>query len=110
MIWWNMDTYKNCLVCGQLFKVCNTCRKDTDEMFQWRRVVCCPEHFRYHIPIIQYVRGKIDRETAKKDLQSAIEQYGNIDFCENVRDIVTKILGNTSAESDIPTKRKKKRK
>ncbi len=94
-----MDTYRNCLVCGKSFKVCNTCKKDTDEMFQWRRVVCCPEHFMYHMPIIQYVRKKIDKETAKKDLQSAIQQYGNIEFCDNVKEIIAEILENNSDEN-----------
>ena len=93
-----METYRDCLVCGKSFKVCNTCQKGTDEMFQWRRVVCCPEHFQYHIPIIEYARGKIDKETAKNDLKLAMEQYGNIDFCDNIKGVVAEILTD-----DIPS-------
>ena len=105
-----MDTYRDCLVCGKSFKVCNTCRKDTDEMFQWRRVVCCPEHFQYHVPIIQYVRGKIDKETAKNDLQLAIEQYGEIDFRDDIKDVVAEILKEPITEiTDMPIKQKRKK-
>lgn len=105
-----MDTYRDCLVCGKSFKVCNTCQKDTDEMFQWRRVVCCPEHFQYHVPIIQYVRGKIDKETAKNDLQLAIEQYGEIDFRDDIKDVVAEILKEPIIEiTDMPIKQKRKK-
>lgn len=94
------DQYRDCLVCGKSFKVCNTCRKDVDEMFQWRRVVCCPEHFSYHMPIIQYSRGKIDKETARKELQSAIDTYGNIEFCDNVKGIVDEIFAEDVVQED----------
>lgn len=91
---------KNCLVCGKEFKTCNTCQKSVDEMFQWRRVVCCPEHFSYHMPIIQYSRGKIDKNTARNELQSAIENYGNIEFCDNVKGIVGEILADNIIQED----------
>lgn len=92
---------KNCLVCGKEFKACNTCQKGVDEMFQWRRVVCCPEHFSYHMPIIQYSRGKINKETARKELQSAIDTYGNIEFCDNVKGIVGEILAEDTIQKDM---------
>lgn len=101
------STYRNCLVCGKSFKACNTCQKDIPEELQWRRVVCCPEHFQYHIPIIQYVRGKIDKKTAKNDLQLAIEKYGEVEFCTEIKDIVSKIL-TESETTDMPTKQKRK--
>lgn len=87
-----MDTYRDCMVCGKSFKVCRTCRKDIDEVYQWRRVVCCPEHFAFHIPIIDYVRGYIDKETAKNDLEKAISQYGEIKFSDDVKSVVAEIM------------------
>lgn len=95
-----MSNIKNCLVCGKEFKPCNTCQKGVDEMFQWRRVVCCPEHFLYHMPIIQYTRGKIDKAAARKDLQSAIDTYGNIEFCNNIKSIVDDILSKDIVNVD----------
>lgn len=95
------DQYRDCLVCGKSFKACNTCKKDIDEMLQWRRVVCCPEHFLYHMPIIQYSRGKINKETARNELQSAIDTYGNIEFCDNVKGIVGEILAEDTIQKDI---------
>lgn len=104
-----MSTYRDCLVCGKSFKVCNTCNKNTDEMFQWRRVVCCPEHFQYHLPIIRFVRNQIDKETAKNELRSVIERYGEIEFCNDVKNIVGEILSEPIAE-DVPVKQKTKKK
>lgn len=94
------DRYRDCLVCGKSFKVCNTCRKDIDEMFQWRRVVCCHEHFSYHMPIIQYARGKIDKGTARNELQNAIDTYGNIEFSDNVKGIVDEIFADDIVQED----------
>ena len=91
-----MDTYRDCLVCGKSFKVCRTCRKDIDEVYQWRRVVCCPEHFAFHIPIIDYVRGNIDKETAKNDLEKAISQYGEIKFSDDVKSVIAEIMGTNN--------------
>ena len=108
-----MDTYRDCLVCGKAFKVCRTCRKDIDEVYQWRRVVCCPEHFAFHIPIIDYVRGNIDKETAKNDLEKAISQYGEVDYCEDIKSVVAEIMGdnNKVAETiDIADTQKKTKK
>lgn len=87
-----MEVIKHCLVCGKEFKACNTCQKNISEMLQWRRVVCCPEHFTFHMPIIEYHNGVIDKKTAKSKLQNAIDAYGNIDFCDNVKGIVEEIL------------------
>lgn len=92
---------KNCLVCGKEFKACNTCQKGVDEVFQWRRVVCCPEHFSYHIPIIQYSRGKIDKATARYELKNAIDTYGNIEFSDNVKGIVNEIFTEDIAREDM---------
>lgn len=95
------EQYRDCLVCGKPFKVCNTCPKNMEEIFQWRRVVCCPEHFAYHIPIIQYSRGKIDKTTAQNELRSAIDTYGNIEFCDNIKNIVEDILSDNKFEEII---------
>ena len=75
-------------------------------VFGIRRVVCCPEHFNYHSPIISYVRKKMDKATAKNELQSAIDLYGEIDFCDNIKPIVAEIM----AEDVVLTKQKKKNK
>ena len=85
-------TMKNCLVCGKLFEQCNTCNKNVDEMYQWRRVVCSPEHFAYHLPIIQYVRGQITKAEAKAELDKAIKDYGEIDFADNIKSVVAEIM------------------
>lgn len=108
-----MDTYRDCLVCGKSFKICRTCRKDIDEVYQWRRVVCCPEHFAFHIPIIDYIRGNIDKETAKSDLEKVISQYGEIEFCDDIKPVVVEIMGtnNKVAETtDIADTQKKTKK
>lgn len=101
-----MAEYRDCLVCGKSFEVCNHCNKYVPEELQWRRVVCCPEHFNYHSPIISYVRKKMDKATAKNELQSAIDLYGEIDFCDNIKPIVAEIM----AEDVVLTKQKKKNK
>lgn len=95
-----MEVIKHCLVCGKEFKACNTCQKNIPEMLQWRRVVCCPEHFAFHMPIIEYHNGVIDKEAAKAELQNAIDTYGNIDFCDNVKSIVKEILAKDEVVSE----------
>lgn len=55
----------------------------------------------YHMPIIQYVRGKIDKAAARKDLQSAIETYGNIEFFDNIKGVVDDILSEDIASINI---------
>lgn len=87
-----MAQMRNCLVCGKEFEVCNTCHKHIPEELQWRRVVCCEEHFNYHLPIIQYVRGKVDKATAKNQLTDAIEKYGDVKFCNNIKSVTEEIL------------------
>ena len=93
----------NCLVCGKEFEQCHTCNKNVDEMLQWRRVVCCPEHFAFHLPIIQYVRGQISKAEAKAELDKAIKDYGEIDFADNIKSVVAEIM----AEEKKPKSKKK---
>ena len=93
----------NCLVCGKEFEQCHTCNKMVDEMYQWRRVVCCPEHFSYHLPIIQYVRKQISKAEAKAELDKAIKDYGEIDFADNIKSVVAEIM----AEEKKPKSKKK---
>lgn len=83
--------YRNCMVCGKEFKICNTCINKSAEQFQWKRVVCCREHFAYHMPIIQYTRNIIDKYEAKEELDHAFSEYGDVNFVESVRDIVNEI-------------------
>lgn len=91
-----MELIRHCLVCGKEFKACNTCQQNIPEALQWRRVVCCPAHFSYHIPIIMYHNGVYDKEKAKTELQNAIDTYGNIKFCDNIKGIVSDILSENN--------------
>ena len=91
-----MELIRHCLVCGKEFKACNTCQQNIPETLQWRRVVCCPAHFSYHIPIIMYHNGVYDKEKAKIELQNAIDTYGNIKFCDNIKGIVSDILSENN--------------
>ena len=91
-----MELIRHCLVCGKEFNACNTCLQNIPETLQWRRVVCCPAHFSYHIPIIMYHNGVYDKEKAKIELQNAIDTYGNIKFCDNVKGIVFDILSENN--------------
>ena len=92
------------MVCGKEFKACNTCQQNIPETLQWRRVVCCPAHFAYHIPIIMYHNGEYSKDKARTELQNAIDAYGNIEYCDNVKAIVNEILADdvkSELETDI---------
>ena len=99
-----MDNIITCRVCGKKFKACNSCMKGVDEELQWKKVVCCREHFAYHIPIIMYHRGKMSKEEAREKLTQAIKTYGEVDFVDNVKPIVDEIL----AEPKVEIKKEKK--
>ena len=99
-----MEIIRHCLVCGKEFKACNTCQQNIPETLQWRRVVCCPAHFAYHIPIIMYHNGEYSKDKARTELQNAIDAYGNIEYCDNVKAIVNEILADevkSELETDI---------
>lgn len=99
-----MEIIRHCLVCGKEFKACNTCKQNTPETLQWRRVVCCPAHFAYHIPIIMYHNGEYNKDKARTELQNAIDAYGNIEYCDNVKAIVDEILADDiklESETDV---------
>lgn len=89
-----MEIIRHCLVCGKEFKACNTCQQNTPETLQWRRVVCCPAHFAYHIPIIMYHNGVYSKDKARAELQNAIDTHGDIEYCDNVKAIVNEILAD----------------
>lgn len=89
-----MAAYRNCMVCGKRFKICNTCLKSMPEELQWRRVVCCSQHFAYHLPIIRYVRKEISREEAKAELTRAIKKFDRIEFAEDIKPVVNEILAD----------------
>lgn len=99
-----MSETKQCLACGKEFKPCNTCIKTIDEMYQWRRVVCCMEHFNYHMPIIQYTRGQISKAEAKETLTQAINNFGEIEFADNVKAIANEILAEEKKSSKKSSK------
>lgn len=96
-----MTNAKNCLVCGKQFVPCNTCLKNVPEEMQWKKVVCCEEHFAYHLPVILYVRNKIDKATANADLTNAINKYGKIQFTDNIQPVVDEILKDDIVINDI---------
>lgn len=95
-----MTVIKQCGVCSKEFSPCNRCLKQSNnrDILQWRRVVCCPEHFSFYLPIINYVRRNIDKQTAKKELQTAVKYYGEPDFNNNVRGIVNEIMAEPVTE------------
>lgn len=99
-----MEIIRHCLVCGKEFKACNTCQQNIPETLQWRRVVCCPAHFAYHIPIIMYHNGEYNKDKARTELQNAIDAYGNIEYCDNVKAIVDEIFADDiklESETDV---------
>ncbi len=98
-----MVELKNCLVCGKEFKPCSTCSKNIPEELQWRRVVCCPEHFQYHLPIIKYVRKEITKAEAKEMLQNVIDAHGEVKFYDNIKAVAEEILGEDKV-ADIEDK------
>lgn len=105
---------ERCRVCNELFEVCLSCDKQSiffkDKEYQWRKVVCCPQHIHYHIPIIEYTRNEIDKPTAKDRLQEAIDKYGMIDFNDNVKPIVDEIMLEIIEEAPIVAEKPKQRK
>lgn len=126
-----MELKKQCSICKKEFTPCNSCDKLSiffnDIAYQWRKVVCCIDHFYYHLPIINYSRGKIQKNEARKQLLDCIDKYGEVEFNNNVSNIVEDILSyddesNTddtiketeeinieSSKSFINTKKKRKR-
>lgn len=96
-----MAEKKQCAVCNKEFTPCSRClgKSNNGELLQWRRVVCCPEHFSFHLPIINYVRKNIDKETAKKELQTAIKYYGEVEFNDNVKRVIDEIMAEPVAET-----------
>lgn len=102
---------KNCSVCGAEFEPCRSCNDKTSDNTQWRRVVCCPEHFSFHITLIDYIRKKISKQQAADELKEAIRKYGDVKFTDSMKPIVAEILSGTNktvavkteeSEPDIP--------
>ena len=83
---------KNCLVCGKEFKPCNTCVSGANDIYNWKKVTCCREHHDYLLPIIEYNRHEISKNEAKKQLEKAINEYGNITFADNIAGLANEIL------------------
>ena len=81
---------KNCLVCGKEYPACVFCDSQ-NEFLAWRSVVCTQEHFAYHIPIIRYIRNQISKEQAKTDLINAEKMYGEIEYADDIKDVVNDI-------------------
>lgn len=84
------EIIKECQVCGAKYKGCNFCEQQ-NQFLAWRSVVCKPEHFAYHIPIISYIRKQISKEEAKKELLAAEKEYGKIEYSENIKSVVNEI-------------------
>lgn len=82
--------YKECLVCGKTYEACAFC--DSQSVFYaWRSVVCSPEHFAYHVPIIGFIRGQISKEQACSELADAERKYGTLDYADDIKDVVKDI-------------------
>ncbi len=88
------EIYRNCMVCGKRFKSCGVCHKTIPEHLQWRRVVCCPQHFAFHLPIIRYVRKEISKSEARTELENAVKNYGEIEYTEDIRSVVDEIFSD----------------
>lgn len=87
-----MSNTKNCLVCGKEFKPCNTCISGARDIYNWKKVTCCREHHDYLMPIIEYSRHEISKYEAKKQLEKAINEYGNVTFADNIASLANEIL------------------
>jgi hypothetical protein len=99
------EIIKECQVCGAKYKGCNFCEQQ-NQFLAWRSVVCKPEHFAYHIPIIAYVRNQMTKEEAKKELLAAEKEYGEIEYADNIRNIVAKIKGTNKLQKSKISKTK----
>ena len=98
---------KECALCKNKFKPCRSC---DGSVVQWRRVVCCPEHFCPHMTLVEYRDKKINKETAKKQLENAIEIIGEIDFNDNVKGLVNEIYTKEAEAVPVIELRKFKKK
>ena len=85
---------KQCSVCNKMFNPCERCIQLSalSSDIQWRRVVCCPQHFEFHMPIINYVRGNISKDDAAEQLIEAMIRYGEPVYNSTVEPIVNEIL------------------
>lgn len=81
---------KTCQVCGAEYEGCTFCEQQ-NRFLAWRSVVCSPEHFAYHIPIISYIRKQMTKEEARKELLAAEKEYGKIEYADNIKAIVAEI-------------------
>lgn len=82
---------KRCQVCGNEYPACSYC-EEYGEGYSWRTVVCCREHFLFHLPIIQYIRHKMPKGEAKEQLTLAEEKYGKIDYLPEIQKVVNEIF------------------
>lgn len=101
-----MEIIKDCSVCKNKFKPCQSC---DGSIVQWRRVVCCPGHFNPHMTLIAFRDGTIGKEIAKKELEDAIERFGEIDFNDNVQALVDEILTEEVEKAPIIEKAQSKK-
>lgn len=77
-------------MCGTKYEACTFCEQQ-NHFLAWRSVVCTPEHFAYHIPIISYIRKQMTKEEARKELLAAEKEYGKIEYSDNIKAIVAEI-------------------
>lgn len=91
---------KNCLVCGKEYPACAFCDSQ-NEFLAWRSVVCKQEHFAYHIPIIRYIRNQISKEQARTDLLNAEKMYGEIEYADDIKDVVNDIKGAVLEKPEV---------
>lgn len=92
-----MAEKKRCMVCNKEFTPCSRCSGSISgingvDLKPWRQVVCCPEHYSFHVTLNKYVRGTIDKETAGKELRTAIRYYGEVDYNDNVKHLAEEIM------------------
>ena len=80
---------RKCLVCGKEFVPCASCAGD--ELLSWRRVVCCAEHFSFHLAMVEYSRGAISASQALEDIRECEELYGKPDYCGSAKKQIDEI-------------------
>lgn len=97
------EIIKECQVCGAKYKGCNFCEQQ-NQFLAWRSVVCKPEHFAYHMPIISYIRKQISKEEAKKELLAVEKEYGKIEYSENIKSVVNEIKQGDKIEKSKSVK------
>lgn len=93
-----METNKpnhTCAVCGKQYYACRDC----DRRKTWKSTCDNPRHYQIYITVVQYLRGMIDKETARGYLEHVdVSKEEAAGFVASVRDAVVEILTDDAAD------------